>query len=169
MTKDEAMKMALEALLINCGGNTEGIGKEAIAAIKDALAQPERLAELGWQEIDCPICGGGARAFPKPEQEPVRYEFQVRDGTWHPFLDKAHYENTVESGQWPIRALYTTPPAQRKPLTEDEEFSNGFALALHDAVLIRFGADDEPTRQAIARIDKLVNKYKDEAAHDIKE
>jgi len=27
-----------------------------------------KLAELGWQEIDCPICGGGARAFPKPPQ-----------------------------------------------------------------------------------------------------
>ena len=33
--------------------------------------QAEKLAELGWQEIDCPICGGGARAFPKPQQEPV--------------------------------------------------------------------------------------------------
>jgi len=29
-----------------------------------------KLAELGWQEIDCPICGGGARAFPKPPQRP---------------------------------------------------------------------------------------------------
>jgi hypothetical protein len=42
MTKDEALKLALEALLINCGGNTEGVGKEAITAIKEALAQPEQ-------------------------------------------------------------------------------------------------------------------------------
>ena len=31
--------------------------------------QGEQLARLGWQEIDCPICGGGARAFPKQKQE----------------------------------------------------------------------------------------------------
>jgi len=39
-TKDEALKLALEALLINCGGNTEGIGKEAIDACQQALAAP---------------------------------------------------------------------------------------------------------------------------------
>jgi hypothetical protein len=39
-TKDEALKLALEALLINCGGNTDGVGKEAITAIKQALAVP---------------------------------------------------------------------------------------------------------------------------------
>ena len=76
-------------------------------------------------------------------------------------------EADATAGEYTI-PLYITPP-QRKPLTEDEEFSNGFALALHDAVLIRIGKDDEPTRQAIARIDKLVSKYKDEAAHGIKE
>jgi hypothetical protein len=66
--------------------------------------------------------------------------------------------------------LYTTPPAaQRKPLTDKEELSNGLAMALHDAVLIRIGKDDEATRQAIFRIDKLVAKYTNEAAHGIKE
>ena len=64
--------------------------------------------------------------------------------------------------------VYTTPP-QRKPLTDEEELSNGLAMALHDAVLIRIGANDEATQQATARIDKLVNKYKIEIAHDIKE
>lgn len=42
--KDEALKLALEALLINCGGNTEGIGKEAITAIKQARAL-DKMAE----------------------------------------------------------------------------------------------------------------------------
>jgi hypothetical protein len=55
------------------------------------------------------------------------------------------------------------------PLTDEDELSNGLAMALHDAVLIRIGKDDEATRQAIARIDKLVAKYKNEAAHGIKE
>ncbi|CAB5219905.1 hypothetical protein UFOVP232_1, partial [uncultured Caudovirales phage] len=80
MTKDEALKLALEALVLNndewkslADSGDSGYWKaedqdhykqtnEAITAIKEALAQPERLAELGWQEIDCPICGGGARA-----------------------------------------------------------------------------------------------------------
>lgn len=26
---------------------------------------PVKLAELGWQMIECPICGGGAQAFPQ--------------------------------------------------------------------------------------------------------
>jgi hypothetical protein len=56
---------------------------------------------------------------------------------------------------------YTTPPAApvQEPVPDEDELSNGFALALHDAVLIRIGNDDEATRQAIARIDKLVAKY----------
>lgn len=35
-------------------------------------------------------------------------------------------------------------------------------MALHDAVLIRIGGNDEATRQACARIDKLVDKYRAE-------
>jgi len=64
----------------NCGADKANAEiDKAITAIKEALAQPERLAELGWQEIECPICGGGARAFPKPEQEPVA----IADGTFN--------------------------------------------------------------------------------------
>lgn len=45
----EALKLALEALLINCGGNTEGIGKEAITAIKQALPAAQRQsARSAW-------------------------------------------------------------------------------------------------------------------------
>jgi hypothetical protein len=48
-----AVKQALEALLINCGGNTEGIGKEAITALQSIIAQhaldkkAENARELG--------------------------------------------------------------------------------------------------------------------------
>jgi hypothetical protein len=48
-------------------------------------------------------------------------------------------------------------------VADEDEFSNGLALALHDAVLIRIGKDDEATQQAIARIDKLVAKYTSDA------
>lgn len=58
-----------------------------------------------------------------PEQsEPVCHQFQSRDGTWMSFIDQRHYENTMEAGTWLIRALYTSPPAQREwvGLTDDE-------------------------------------------------
>ena len=57
----------------------EGTG-DAIKALEEALKQEqgEQLARLGWQEIDCPICGGGARAFPKQKQvEPVAWRWGV--------------------------------------------------------------------------------------------
>lgn len=82
MTKDKALKLALEALLINCGGNTEGIGKEAITAIREALSeQPaqqepdlsmrepsairDRLIQAGWT--------------PPAQQEPVDWEAVAAD------------------------------------------------------------------------------------------
>ena len=46
------------------------------------------------------------------KQEPVKHEFQGRDGAWYPFIDQRHYENTVADGTWPIRALYALPGAQ---------------------------------------------------------
>lgn len=49
--------------------------------------------------------------------EPVIYQFQAQDGTWRDFIDQRHYQNTVDDGRWPIRALYTHP-APRKPMTQ---------------------------------------------------
>jgi len=55
--------------------NSDPVSVEAAELLERIIAkqnQGEQLARLGWQEIDCPICGGGARAFPKQEQgEPV--------------------------------------------------------------------------------------------------
>jgi hypothetical protein len=68
-------------------------------------AQPERLAELGWQEIDCPICGGGARAFPKPEQEPVAHT-------------TGHCENHKQKGGCQLHNLQCGwPDCDRKSIT----------------------------------------------------
>ena len=76
MTKDEALRLALEALSTSMYPQPRQLN--AIAAIKAALEakdEPEQMAKLGWQVIDCPICGGGARAFPKQEvkDEPVAH------------------------------------------------------------------------------------------------
>ncbi len=48
----EKLEQVLEALLINCGGNTEGIGKETIATIKQALAAPVQPMAHIVGEID---------------------------------------------------------------------------------------------------------------------
>lgn len=39
--------------------------------------------------------------------ELVGYQFQGRDGAWNSFMDQRHYENTLDDGTWPIRAIYT--------------------------------------------------------------
>ena len=57
--------------------------------------------------------------------EPVSHQYQSKDGTWHEFIDQRHYNRTVASGGWPIRALYTTPqPTQAQagavPLTDEQ-------------------------------------------------
>ena len=125
MTK-EAMKLALDALIVcrqsNYGRNwcwpdtaiKTALNNvfEAIEALEEALKQEqgEQLARLGWQEIDCPICGGGARAFPKQEQE------QGERVAWMTINeygeeDDIHYENPeghLMEG-WTYKPLYTTP------------------------------------------------------------
>jgi hypothetical protein len=45
-------------------------------------------------------------------QEPVARQYQGRDGVWRDFINEKHYKDTLEDGSWPIRNLYTTPPAQ---------------------------------------------------------
>ena len=104
MTKDEALnhlKAITEAFGPDAGIELDQKAWSKLhTAIKEALAQPERLAELGWQEIDCPICGGGARAFPKPEQEPVAW-YRDEDGI------RIYYESKVWDDATP---LYATPP-----------------------------------------------------------
>ena len=62
-----------------------GEEKERINAKQE---QGEQLARLGRQEIDCPICGGGARVFPKQEHdEPVGKFAKFTDGIWREVTD----------------------------------------------------------------------------------
>jgi hypothetical protein len=109
--------------------------EQAITAIKEALAQPvtkhaEELVKLGWQYFDCPACGSeGARAFPKPEQEPVAFAMFKRgrlESFWMDKGDAYEHEFTPEH-KW--ESLYTIPPQRTwVGLTEDD--NNGFELGL---------------------------------------
>ena len=92
MTKDEALKLALEALDEWGKGFPDLVGdldKQAIAAIKEALAQPEQepVAIL--------------HRYPSKCRMTVEYTDEITE---------------VREGSWP---LYTTPP-QSKPLTDEE-------------------------------------------------
>lgn len=65
----------------------------------------EELTKLGWQYFECPACGSeGARAFPKPEQEPVAW--YCKEGL------KRGVSLKQENPEW--IPLYTTPPQRKK-------------------------------------------------------
>lgn len=135
MTKDEALKLALEALKYPINQSHENfnvdmaelLAHRAITAIKEALAQPEQepVAIL--------------HRYPSKCRMTVEYTDEITE---------------VREGSWP---LYTTPP-QSKPLT-DEEFrailrslsrqqgwdGDGWDLALKEAIEAAHGIGCETT------------------------
>ena len=134
MTEREALKLALEAL--DLSHPRFGIGTaiyiKAIAAIKEALTQPE--------------------------QEPVAWMFQHEETGRMMFVEAQQLEWGFEKGNprlKKIRPVYTTPP-QRKPLS-DEEFrailrslsrqqgwdGDGWDLALKEAIEAAHGIKGE--------------------------
>ena len=117
MTKDEVLKLALEALEIPWNapyvdGCDLALGKKvkAITAIYEALAQPEH----GWTPERI---AGMARLkeaqdkkLAQPEQEPVGEIVDAIEGAF-----KCSFTKMLPVGT----KLYTTPP-QRKPLSDEE-------------------------------------------------
>ncbi len=108
MTKDDALKLALEAMYpiaYNTTDDPRGQANKAITAIKEALAQHNSV-----------------QAKPEPEQEPVAYvNVEKRRLEFAHDYVKWDTPTTIKLDKIP---LYTTPP-QRKPLTDeqiDEEF-----------------------------------------------
>ena len=94
MTKDEALRMALEALKQIDEAMPFPVAKLAQASIKEVLAQPE--------------------------QEPVAWG--VFEGNLHDMFfspSEAQEMADLKGTHAEVRPLYTTPP-QRKPLTDEE-------------------------------------------------
>ena len=130
MTQTEAMNLALETLERASDSGYSIECDEAIAAIKEALAQPQQEpleywnAVEGWvkleearEHLDSVGCGtiyktAGEGRVPlciaQPQQEPYGY-FKAEPFGW---------TDCAETDVGAI-ALYTTPP-QRKPLTDEE-------------------------------------------------
>ena len=130
MTKDEALKLALEALELNekcsqsmdiqiCADASQKTF-HAITAIKEALAQPEqehfalkhRIAELEGAVI------GLQAQLAQPEQEPVATLWQHGE-TGRTRITMPGDITDCDARWFKAADLYTTPP-QRKPLTDEE-------------------------------------------------
>ncbi|MDU9398091.1 hypothetical protein [Pseudomonas sp. zfem003] len=75
-------------------------------------------------------------------QQVVGYQYQDRNGEWHGFCDQLHYQNTVEDGTWPIRAIYALPPQQPDAVSVPRE------LAERISVLFPLDMDDDGSGRA---------------------
>ena len=125
MTKNEALKLALEALhgfIPYLPLNNEaqcGRYDEALTAIKEALAQPEQDGKCKYCANGCPACD--ARKLPK--QEPVAWIYKGEksfDG--NKWSDEYELTASKQVALWKdkdAKPLYTTT-AQHKPLTDKE-------------------------------------------------
>ena len=107
MTKDEALKMALEAIeYVHDTGDTQTFdmcyAKPALAAIKEALAQPEQ-EPVAWMDEDgdvlsaSVVSGKGLRNIPLYTTPPQR--------TWVGLSDEERQEIALEV---PIDAVFIT-------------------------------------------------------------
>ena len=142
MTRDEALLMAIEAIE-NADYHND---LQAIAVIKEALAQPEH----GWTPER--IAGiarlkdAQDKRLAQPEQEPVGQLLENAFGRGQVMWFNKPKDESM---------LYTTPP-QRKPLTDEQK----------DRLANAWFSKDEDTnvshRKAIALIEEV------EAAHGIK-
>jgi hypothetical protein len=109
MTKDEALRLALESLEYHMA-QTRPIHQtiEAITAIKEALAQPKEPEQepVAWEQFYPDI--GKPKFVAQPEQEPVAWmNDSTPSGIFARHIDGArNFGCTIP--------LYTNPP-QRKP------------------------------------------------------
>lgn len=147
MTKDEALKLALEGLE-HAGYLTEPEGEhgctclicQATIAVKEALAQPEchhRIADArnkvvkdGYICVDCGALFSAAdHNKAQPEQEPVVWMY-VNKST-HEVRFQKHMRDFVDHGAFSEVPLFSEPLAnqlktsgspipQRKPLTDEQ-------------------------------------------------
>jgi hypothetical protein len=140
MTKDEALRLALRAMVVNNqawkhladsgdAGYWEAeeqgyyqLNEQAIKAVESALeAKDEPVAWKETDELECPICK--VKAYPYPKCGHVKYvDEQEAFENW---LSRNCPSGDAESVQYQWASssdyedLYTTPP-QRKPLTDEE-------------------------------------------------
>ena len=132
-TARSAMKLALEALenwVEYFPQNVDDIDKKAITSLREALAKPDfwegyvpEPVKPAQQLVDCHATGvcvqSGLRAEQPAQQEPVAWT------NWRELVGARHYrtpgwEMYADKRNPDDVALYTSPPAQRKPLTDEQ-------------------------------------------------
>ncbi len=161
MTKDEALKLALEALETSMYPQQKQL--QAITAIKEALAQPEHEPVMILPDGSA----FGVMSFPLPDDHWLCVPNEYRDGEYEPIdlpkpiLTHELRDAVVAAVRYAVRGAtmrgqetdfdpdalvqnavyalcgpYTTPP-QRKPLT-DEEIYDMYNEPRSDAEMIAF-------------------------------
>ena len=139
----EAMKLALEALEANVIGTSGRMPKthEAITALREALAeQPAQQEPVAWTLL---LVGAHNGLVGKAGDKFVG----------HP----EHYERVD---------VYTSPPAQRKPLTDEEKRELIKKSELWD-MHVHIGWYSAPSKSFVEKAIQLIAAI--EAAHNIKE
>ena len=138
MTKDEALKLALETLeadplemVADANGHMVFLKDKAITAIKEALAQPEQIMQDSTCSTTlhlqgkpyprtCKKCGLGpciAQPSTQPEQKPLAWISTGPARMFHWTADKPAYGD-----DWV--PLYTTPPQRTWVGLTDEEIKD---------------------------------------------
>jgi hypothetical protein len=162
MTKDEALRLAFEALKQIDEAMPFPVAKLAQAAIKEALAQPEqyttdamKVRQAVAQALHDDVY---AEELEQPEAKqsgtisitmPAPVAYLCENAVGHKYFRWKKPSSTYK----PI-PLYTTPP-QRKPMTDEE-----IQYALESAFL---GSDEKRNWQDDLRVARAI-----EAAHGIK-
>lgn len=133
MTKDEALKQALDALesmactLLELGEQTTFNEDQAIIAIKEALAQPDYRAVKTYHE-------GKPVYVSQPEQKPVgevnRYGLDSHGRQWHGIY---WYDANVDVPHG--TKLYTAPPKRPWVGLTDEQIGLAW-LAINDPIAL---------------------------------
>ena len=129
MTKDEAMRLALEALIVAdkrivAGGLASDARlqmKKAIAALSQTLEQPEQTVSLEeYKRLQRLVTSQGIRLMEyESKQEPVAWMYVNKDGECEqiefgdPFNDPS------------VTLLYTAPPKREWQGLTDEEIAEG--------------------------------------------
>jgi len=111
MDKDDALKLALEAL----ENSVDLVREDAYNAEKLYGNYPSRQGKVGGLKVLADDHGKAitvikqALAQPAPVQEPI-YQCQLANSSW---IDqtKESYDYNVRHGQATVRIVYTTPPA----------------------------------------------------------
>ena len=129
---ERALKMALEALVkalpdmpVHTDWHLEAITalREALTSVPDWASEAKEQPAPVQQCMEHGECFGGECIYPATQpaqqQEPVYWQWRRKDQPWSlEYTFNSEVQVTTKDSE--RRALYTSPPAQRKPLTDEE-------------------------------------------------